>query len=101
MALALSPALEDTLQEMERRGAEASRKIDDAVKVVLAEGSAAGDFDFEDPSVVRHVDDLREMRRVTGAPPIGTPPQGSVTPAVGVRIARLVRPPRKPPRDDS
>lgn len=107
-ALALPLPLEATVQEMERRGAEASRKIEEATKILEASADADDELDFNDPSLIRHVDDLRRetqrTKALTGPPPdevaLGTPPGGSPTPVLGVRTGKLVRPPRKPPRDD-
>jgi hypothetical protein len=100
MALALSPPIEATIQEMERRGAEASRKIDDAVKAIDESADVIADMNFDDPSVVQHIADLkrvtRRVRAATVTPPAsGTPPEGSAPP-VPARIARFVRSPRKP-----
>ena len=106
-ALALPLPLEATVQEMERRGAEASRKIEEAVRILEEAGTTPDGLDFDDPSIIRHVEDLRRettrTKALTGPPEnlaVGTPPDGSPTPVLGVRVGRLVRPPRKPPRDD-
>jgi hypothetical protein len=91
---------------MERRGAEASGKIDEAVKVLDESDDEVVDFD--DPSLVRHVDDLRRtsvrMKSITNAPvPIDgddtpvEPPNPTGRAGTARPLGRLVRPPRRPP----
>lgn len=106
--MALPKPLEDAFQEMERRGREASEKIDEAVKAIDESEDDDG-MDFNDPSLVRHVDDLRRtsarMKSITSVPEpvdfeatpleVPTPPATSRAPSVPGR--RLVRPPRRSP----
>lgn len=103
-AVALPKPLEDAFQEMERRGAEASAKIDEAVKALDESGDEIVDFD--DPSLVRHVDDLRRtstrLKAITDPPPPPAPEAIDFddtpvhTPAGIARERGLIRPPRKP-----
>lgn len=109
--MALPKPLEAAFQEMERRGREACGKIDEAVKALDESGDEIADFD--DPSLVRRIEDLRQttarMKSITDIPvpvdfddtpvtplevpiPIATAPTGTPTPG-----RRLVRPPRRPP----
>jgi len=110
-AVALPKPLEAAFQEMERRGREACGKIDEAVKALDESDDEIADFD--DPSLVQRIEDLRQtttrMKSITDIPvpvdfdetpvtplevpiPVTIAPAG--TPAPG---RRPIRPPRRPP----
>lgn len=90
----LPPEIEARIQECERRVASARTERLDLTKSIDETISSMGDDDldaipietFDDPSVVREVDELRaRVRRTTGAPPLrarGTP-DSSPTPQPG------------------
>lgn len=106
--MALPKPLEDAFQEMERRGREASEKIDEAVKTIDESDDGDG-MDFNDPSLVRRIDDLRRtsarMKSITNVPepvdfeatPLEVPAPPTTSRAASVPGRRLVRPPRRPP----
>lgn len=77
--MAATPSPEAAVQEMERRCRRASGKIEEAIKLVEEEDV---DFDFDDPSVVRHAASIEAIVQEIKAGPlaVGTPPGGSSPP---------------------
>ena len=83
MTMALPPALEAVVQEMERRGAKVSGQIDEVVKSLESGDLIAVppiDLDTDDPSVVQRLDELcvaatdAAIACATGTPPVGHAP---------------------------
>ncbi len=110
--VSLPKSLEDALRELERLGAEASSKIDEATQIVDHSADDVLDDCWDDPSVVRHVADLKRTSaraKAESQPPlnvstraplaIGTPPTGSAGPTLGPgsRPRGSYRPPKRPP----
>lgn len=72
--MSLPAAAEDALQALERLGAEASVKIDQAVEAVVAtssDGAVLSDFDDGD-SIVRRADELATAAKVAATPATGS-----------------------------
>lgn len=96
MTMALPPTLEAVAQEMERRGAKASGQIDEVVKSLesgdLIPVPVGLDFDVDDPSVVKRLDELCEAAADAAiACAVGTPPTGYVPTRVRPSMYQIVR----------
>ncbi len=61
MTMALPRPLEAALQRLERRGRETAGKIEEAAEAVV-------DVDLDDPSIVKHAEELGQAARAAARP---------------------------------